>query len=183
MKELNHNISDEILIKQCINDNRKYQELLYRKYADKMYNVCLTYEKDEDAAADILQEGFIKVFRNITDFKHKGSLEGWIRRIIVNTALEHYRKRTRELVNQNELSVFIDYNIDEILSSINAKEIIKMVNELPEKAAIVLKLFAIEGYSHEDISTALEITIGTSKSQLNRARFLLKQKIGKFNNE
>jgi len=181
VKTNNQNIPDEILIKNCITDNRKYQELLYRKYADKMYNVCLTYEKDEEAAADILQEGFIKVFRNITEFKFKGSLEGWIRKIIVNTALEHYRKKTKERDNQNELFTITDYNIDDILSSIHASEIIKMVNELPEKASVVLKLFAIEGYTHADISKALEITIGTSKSQLNRARCLIKQKISKLN--
>ena len=178
LKNIKQNIlSDEVLIKHCISDNRKYQEMLYRKYADKMFNICLIYENDEDAAADILQEGFIKIFRNLKEFNYKGSFEGWLRKIIVNTALEHYRKKTKEKEKQQLIGVYIEREINDVLSALQAKDIIKMVNALPKKASIVLKLFAIEGYSHEEIAETLKIAVGTSKSQLNRARFLLKQSI------
>ncbi len=155
--------------------------MLYRKFADKMYNVSLTYTHDEDEACDILQEGFIKVFRNLQTFQSQGSLEGWIRKIIVNTALEFYRKKKREQENLDNYEIFAETNIDGILDKINSEDIIKLVNQLPAKAAMVLKLFAIEGYNHKEIAEIMEISEGTSKSQLNRARFLFKEAISKHN--
>jgi len=172
-----YNKPDAVLIKKSISGEREYQEALYRKYADKMYNVCLIYAKNEDDAADILQDGFIKMFRNLKKFEGKGSFEGWLRKIIVNTALEQYRKKNKEIEKIENSKHFIETSIDDILEAIHAKDIIRMVNELPKKAAIVLKLFSIEGYSHEEISNELNISIGTSKSQLNRARKMLLQKI------
>lgn len=155
--------------------------MLYRKFADKMYNISMTYTDDEDEASDILQEGFIKVFRNIHTFGSQGSLEGWVRKIIVNTALEFYRKKKREKKVLENYTNFIEPKIDDILETINADHIIKLVNQLPAKAQMVLKLYAIEGYSHREIGDMMEITEGTSKSQLNRARFLLKDAISKQN--
>lgn len=155
--------------------------MLYRKFADKMYNVCLTYVKDEDEACDILQEGFIKVFRNLHTFSFKGSLEGWVRKIIVNTALEFYRKKKREQEVLDLYEYYVAPRIDDILEKINAEHIIKLVNQLPEKAQMVLKLYAIEGYDHKEIAEQMGIALGTSKSQLNRARFLLKEAISKQN--
>ncbi len=173
-----NNISDKELIQHCIKNNRHYQEILYRRYADKMYSVCLTYSENDDDACDILQDGFIKVFRKLHKYSFEGSFEGWIRRIIVNTAIELYRKKKREK------EVFMQYhntispkNFNEILDKISARELIKLVNKLPFKAGLVLKLFAIEGYSHIEIAKQLGITTGTSKSQLNRARTLLKEYI------
>lgn len=146
-----------------------------------MYNVSLTYTNDEDEACDILQEGFIKVFRNLQTFQFQGSLEGWIRKIVVNTALEFYRKKKREQENLDNYEIFADTNIDGVLDKINSEDIIKLVNQLPSKAAMVLKLFAIEGYNHKEIAIIMEISEGTSKSQLNRARFLFKEAISKYN--
>lgn len=146
-----------------------------------MYNVSLTYTNDEDEACDILQEGFIKVFRNLQTFQFQGSLEGWIRKIVVNTALEFYRKKKREQENLDNYEIFADTNIDSVLDKINSEDIIKLVNQLPSKAAMVLKLFAIEGYNHKEIAIIMEISEGTSKSQLNRARFLFKEAISKYN--
>jgi len=146
-----------------------------------MFTVSLTYTDDEDEACDILQEGFIKVFRNLHKFNFEGSFEGWVRKIIVNTALEHYRKKVRQEENLSVYETYIEPQIEGILDSINANELIKLVNELPSKAAMVLKLYAIEGYSHKEISEQLGVTVGTSKSQLNRARFLLKKSISKTN--
>ncbi|PCH91085.1 MAG: RNA polymerase subunit sigma-24 [Bacteroidetes bacterium] len=155
--------------------------MLYRKYADKMFTVCLTYSDDEDDACDILQDSFIKVFRNLPKFNFDGSFEGWIRRIVVNTALELHRKRLREKENLNVYETYIEPRIDSALDAIHSNELIKLVNELPFKASLVLKLYAIEGYSHKEIAEQLAITVGTSKSQLNRARSLLKESINKLN--
>ena len=180
-KVIVNKITEKELVEKCIADERQYQEMLYRKYADKMFTVCLTYTDNEDDACDILQEGFIKVFRNLHKFNFEGSFEGWVRRIIVNTALEHYRKRVRIEENLSVYKTYIEPKIDGILDTINADELIKQVNELPSKAAMVLKLYAIEGYGHKEIAEQLGVTVGTSKSQLNRARFLLKESISKIN--
>lgn len=148
-----------------------------------MYSICLTYADNEDDAADILQDAFIKVFRKLNTYYFDGPLEGWIRRIIVNTAIELYRKRKREK------EVFIEYHnstppvFSEILDKVGSNEIIKLVNQLPKKASLVLKLYAIEGYSHIEISKQMGITVGTSKSQLNRARTILKELLSKANGE
>ncbi len=174
-------IPEQELIQKCIAGNRKCQEILYRKFADKMYNVSLTYTDDQEEACDILQEGFIKVFRNLHSFNFEGSFEGWIRRIIVNTALEFYRKKKREQEFLDEYENVVEPNIDNILEKINAEDVIKLVNQLPSKAAMVLKLFAIEGYNHKEIAEIMEISEGTSKSQLNRARFLFKEAMIKQN--
>ena len=174
-----YSVSDEQLIERCISGDRKFQEILYRKFADKMYNVSFIYTNDEDEACDILQEAFIKTFRNLHTIKFQGSLEGWIRRIVVNTALEFYRKKKREREFYDEYKYSIDQKTEGILEKINAEDIIKLVNQLPTKAAMVLKLFAIEGYNHKEIADIMEISEGTSKSQLNRARFLFKEAMSK----
>jgi len=171
---LTNNITEKDLVEGCIADERQYQETLYRKYADKMFTVCLTYSDDEDDACDILQEGFIKVFRNLHKFNFEGSFEGWVRRIIVNTALEHYRKRVKEEENLSVYETYIEPQIEGVLDKINSDELIKL------KAAMVLKLYAIEGYGHKEIAEQLGVTVGTSKSQLNRARFLLKESMSKI---
>jgi len=142
----------------------------------------MTYTTNKDEAADVLQEGFIKIFRKIHQFNFEGSLEGWVRKIIVNTALENYRKKAREIENLNEY--YIEETESEIdLSEYSTNEIIEMVNHLPPKAQIVLKLYAVEGYSHQEISNILNISEGTSKSQLNRARKLLKEILIRLNGE
>jgi RNA polymerase sigma factor (sigma-70 family) len=184
VKETHHNknISEEELVRRCIANERQYQELLYRKYADQMYSVCLSYNKNEDEACDILQDGFIKVFRKLEQFNFESSLKGWIRRIIVNTALDHYRKQKRhEEKLESYTQLVVSPNVGNVLDKINAQELISLVNELPSRAAVVLKLYAIEGYGHKEIAKKLDITEGTSKSQLHRARALLKQLLSKNN--
>lgn len=176
-------MSEEELIKRCIANERQAQEILYRQHADKMYNVCLTYTNDEDEACDILQDGFIKVFRNLDSYRFNGSFQGWVRRIIVNTALSFHQKRKKESENLTLYQSFIEPSIDNILDNLNAEELIKLVSQLPSKAGMVLKLFAIEGYEHKEIAELMAISEGTSKSQLNRARFLLKEAIAKQKGE
>lgn len=168
-------MSDKELIERCIANERQYQEVLYRKYADKMFNVCLTYTKDEDEACDVLQDGFIRVFGSLSSFTNNGSFEGWVRKIMVNTAITHYRKKRRETENLSLYKNYIEPAVDNILDSFNSDAIIEMVTSLPEKAGLVLKLYAVEGYNHQEIADLMGISVGTSKSQLNRARFLLKE--------
>lgn len=178
----NQELTDKELVEHCMNNDRHYQEQLYRRYADQMYSVCLSYNSDQDEACDILQEGFIKVFRKLDQFKFDSSLKGWIRRIMVNTALDHYRKQKRhEEKLESYTKVAISPRIGNVLDQINAQALIELVNQLPTRAAIVLKLYAIEGYNHKEIAEKLAISEGTSKSQLHRARTLLKQLLSKDN--
>ena len=172
-------MSEKELIERCVANERQSQETLYRQHADKMYNVCLTYAKDEDEACDILQEGFIKVFRSLGSYGFNGSFEGWVRKIMINTALSVYQKRKKETENLSVYKTFVESSIDNILDKLNAEELISLVNHLPVKAGMVLKLFAIEGYEHKEIAELMGISEGTSKSQLNRARGLLKEAISK----
>ena len=167
--------SDSELIQGCKNNDRKYQELLYRKYAKKMYGICMSYAKDRSMAQEILQDGFVKVFKKIDTFKEQGSLEGWIRKIITNTALDYLRQKSKlyEFIDDNK-EVEEERLDNSILEKINADGIFKLIGQLPEGAKAVFNLYAVEGYSHKEIAEKLEITEGTSKSQFKRARSLLK---------
>jgi len=167
-------LAEETIIKGCLENDRKEQERLYRMFADEMYNVCLTYDQDKEAAKDILQDAFIKVFRNIDQYNGSGSLKGWVRRVVVNTALDHLRRKKGEerLVDIDSISE------KQVLTETNAshsstKEILVAVSRLPEGARLVFNLFALEGYSHKEIAEKLNISEGTSKSQYSRARQLL----------
>mgnify|MGYP006283374131 CR=1 FL=1 len=172
---------DEELIEGCRNHDRKFQELLYEKYAKKMYGICLSYAKDRTMAQEILQDGFIKVFNKINGFRKEGSLEGWIRRIITNTALDHLRKKSKLYEFFDENSEVEEERLDNsILDNIHADGIFKLIKQLPEGAKAVFNLYAVEGYTHREIAEKLEITEGTSKSQFKRARSLLKALLRDF---
>ncbi len=171
------------LIEKCIAGERQAQEVLYRTYADKMYAVCLTYTKDEDEAADVLQEGFIRAFSKLNTFSFQGSFEGWLRRIMVNIALAHYQKKRKVEENLSVYKSETQSVVGNVLDDINAEEVVKLVNQLPEKAGMVLKLYAIEGYDHQEIAELMGTSVGTSKSQLNRARTLLKEALANLTAE
>jgi RNA polymerase sigma-70 factor, ECF subfamily len=164
------------LIDQCLRDDRTAQEQLYRLHADKMFSVCNYYAVDREEASDFLQDAYIKVFKKLHTYNFNGSLEGWIRKIVVNTALSHIRKKKKFIMSSMvvedlpEMEEIEDVEID----LVPQVKVLEKVNDLPEKAALVLKLFAIEGYTHHEIAEIMEISVGTSKSQLNRARTLLK---------
>jgi RNA polymerase sigma-70 factor (ECF subfamily) len=171
--------SDDDLISGCKKNNRKSQEMLYRRYAGAVFRLCLLYENNRDKAKDILQEAFIKVFRNINGFDRKCPLKGWIRKIITNTAIDHYRKNCTKAQFISIESVTHPYSNEESIASIlNTKDIISKVNSLPKGARMIFQLYAIEGYSHKEIAHLLNISEGTSKSQINRAKHLLQQWIG-----
>jgi RNA polymerase sigma-70 factor (ECF subfamily) len=174
-----NDLSERELIERCIADERPYQELLYRKYATDMYKVALMYSSNNADAADILQESFIKVFKNVHKFRFEGSLRGWIRRTVVHTAINAYNKRQRDhqVVVPMAENGQVDASIDSIVGQLEANDIIKLVNGLPKKAQQVLKLYAIEGYKHKEIAQLLGITEGTSKSQFSRAKKMLQTAI------
>ncbi|HEV8083287.1 MAG TPA: RNA polymerase sigma factor [Chitinophagaceae bacterium] len=155
------------------------QELLYQKYSSKMYGVCLRYSGNIEDANDLLQEGFIKIFKNLIKFRGEGSFEGWIRRIFVNTSIEHFRKKVK-LYNVTEVqeNTIEDDDLN-ILDTLAEKDIISLVNELSPGYKTVFNMHVIEGYSHKEIADILGINEGTSKSQLARAKGVLKKSVEK----
>ena len=172
-------VSERELVEGCIAKKRRYQEQLYYRYGTDMYQVCLMYAKNEADASDILQESFIKVFKNIQGFRFQGALGAWIRRTVVHTAINAYKKKQREtkLVVAMPEEVCADFSVNEITEGLDPNEIVRLVNQLPKKAQQVLKLYALEGYKHQEIADLLDISVGTSKSQLNRAKKLLQKAI------
>ena len=170
------------IINGCLNGNRRDQELLYRRHAPKLYAVCLQYSGNDEEARDILQEGFIKIFENLTHYKHEGSFEGWMRRIIVNTALERFRSR-HNLYRVDDIDQIPEPDAEpdnEDYSGLEAVDLMEIIRELPPKYRMVFNLFAIEGYSHKEISQMVNISEGTSKSNLARARIILQRRVGSY---
>jgi len=142
-----------------------------------MFGLCLQYANNYDDACDILQDGFIKVFRKMDQFTGKGSFDGWIRRIMINTALERYRSHLH-LYPLTENTVIKDELVyDEVFEKISADELVKLVQRLPPRYRMVFNMYAIEGYTHKEIAETMGITVGTSKSNLSRARDILKRKV------
>lgn len=170
----------EEIINGCIAGKRKAQNALYKMFAPKMYAVCLRYSKDSTEAEDILQDGFIKVFQHMGAFKHEGSFEGWVRRIMINTALERFRKKNPLFPVGDIYPTAKNMKYEDIESNISADELLGLVQKLPPGYRTVFNLYAIEGYSHQEIGEMLNISVGTSKSQLARARAALQQEITKL---
>jgi RNA polymerase sigma-70 factor (ECF subfamily) len=143
-----------------------------------MYGVCLRYVKNRDDAMDILHDGFIKVFSSLDGFRFTGSLEGWIRRIMVHTAINYYNRRlSKKSNNFEEISGYAENNTPDAISEMSASELIAHVQQLPDGYRMVFNLFAIEGYQHDEIAEMLNISQNTSKTQLMKARRMLMSKI------
>lgn len=170
-------ISEEKLIIGCQKGEREYQQALYDKFSGGMYLVALRYSKMQQEAEDILQEAFVKVFKNIKSFRKDSSLAYWIKRIVVNTALNHQRSKLYlyPMVNVDELNEWS--TSDAIFSSMSYQELLGLIQELPTGCQVIFNLFAIEGFKHHEIAKKLEISEGTSKSQYSRAKSILAQKI------
>lgn len=167
------------IIKGCIDGNRRDQELLYRRHSSKLYSVCLQYSGNDEEARDILQEGFIKIFEHLHNYKHEGSFEGWMRRIVVNTALEKFRSR-HNLFRVDDIDAISEPEAEpdnEDYSGLQAVDLLFIIRELPPKYRMVFNLYAIEGYSHKEIGQMLNISEGTSKSNLSRARNILQRRV------
>jgi RNA polymerase sigma-70 factor (ECF subfamily) len=169
-------LSDEELIEGCRKGNRASQEALYERHCRKMLVVCLRYSKTTAEAEDILQEGFVKVFNGIKDFRKESKLETWITRIMVNTALNVQRRKLylSPMVDVEEINL-PDTEIS--VSGIHFKQLLEMIQTLPQGCQIVFNLFAIEGFSHKEIGERLGISEGTSKSQFARAKSLMQAKL------
>jgi RNA polymerase sigma-70 factor (ECF subfamily) len=175
--ESNQNVSESDIIKGCIDKDRKMQEMLYHRFSSKMYAVCLRYCKDTADAQDLLQDGFVKIFKNIEKFRGDGSFEGWIRRIFVNTSIEHFRKSVKNYAVTDTQEIIIEDPSWNALDNLAEKDIIKMIQELSPGYRQVFNMYVIEGYSHKDIGEILGISEGTSKSQLARAKGILKKMV------
>lgn len=169
-------MNDETLVKKCVSGDAKAQREFFDRFSPTMLGVALRYMKDLARAEDVLQEGFIKVFNNLHRYESKGSLEGWVRRIVVNTALDQIRKYKKEQTNlELDNSTFEIVQKSEVESQLQAEVLLQLVQQLPEGYRIVFNMFAIEGYSHKEIAEHLNITESTSKSQYSRARALLRK--------
>jgi RNA polymerase sigma factor (sigma-70 family) len=153
------------------------QELLYNRFSAKMYAVCLRYCKSAEAAQDLLQDGFIKVFKNLDKFRGEGSFEGWIRRIFVNTSIEHFRKSVKNYSVTDTEDVHIEDTSLNALDNLAVKDIIGLIQLLSPGYRQVFNMYVVEGYSHKDIGDILGISEGTSKSQLARAKGILKKMV------
>jgi len=170
-------VTENDLIKGCIRQNPNCQRMLFEKHAPKMMSVCLRYANDTMEAEDIMQEGFIKVFQYLHQFKFEGSFEGWLRRIIVNTAIRHLEKKKIHFKD-------IDENGSEALqlapyayAHLGQEDLLKLISQLPDGYRMVFNLNVIEGYSHDEIAEMLKIQPGTSRSQLVKARKMLQEQI------
>jgi len=170
-------VTENDIIKGCIKGRADCQRMLFEAYARKMMSVCLRYVVNHHDAEDILQEAFIKVFAHIQQFKFEGSFEGWLRRIVVNTALKTLQKKKLHFAEVNETTIPAVSADASASSSLQVEQLMKLLNSLPDGYRIVFNLYVIEGYDHEEIAKMLNIQTSTSRSQLVKARKMLQQKI------
>ncbi|WP_299363874.1 RNA polymerase sigma factor [Winogradskyella sp.] len=169
-------MSLEQLIKNCIKQDAKAQSQLYKQYASKLFSLCLKYSKNYAEAEDNLHDAFITVFSKIDQYKSKGSFEGWLKRIAINTSLQRYRENVGvfDIVNEDKIE---DVTLDIDDEALSIDFLLKIIQELPDRYRLVFNLYVLDGYSHVEISELINISTGTSKSNLARARLILKDKI------
>lgn len=163
------------LIKKCKKQDPRAQEQLYTLFGSKLFSICLKYSPDYTSAEDTLQDAFIIIFEKIGQFKNQGSFEGWLKRITINTALQKYRKqKVFEIINEEQIEE-VEVEIDE--NDLSLDYLLKIIQQLPDRYRLVFNLYVLDGYSHKEIAEMFNISIGTSKSNLARARYILKEKI------
>lgn len=176
-------LSQEELIARCLDGDTEALNELYNRYSPKLWGICLRYAKNEMAAEDIMQEGFIRIYRYLEYYKGKGSFEGWMRRTMVNTAINFYRKNLRiSQESQFDEAYGVSSSSADAISEISAKELMGLVKEMPDGYRTVFNMYVVDGYSHKEIAKELNISENTSKSQLSRARSILKEKINNLYN-
>jgi len=168
-------VSLEELIDRCKKGDRKAQAQLYRKYASILFGICLKYSRNKTEAQDNLHDSFMTIYDKIGQYSGKGSFEGWMKRITVNTVLQKYRKE--EHLNVVSENTTVEVDVDEGYADINLQTLLQYIQELPNKYRLTFNLYVLDGYSHKEISEQLGTSVGTSKSNLARARMLLKEKI------
>jgi RNA polymerase sigma factor (sigma-70 family) len=167
-------LSLEQLIHDCKKNDIKAQEQLYRQYAPKMFSVCLKYSRNYAEAQDNLQDGFLLVFDKISSFEFKGSFDGWIKRVMVNHVLQQYRNKSFLSPIDEDIAEEVEIEIED---GVSMDFLMKIIQELPDRYRLVFNLSVFENYSHQEISDSLGISVGTSKSNLSRAKLILKEKI------
>lgn len=177
-------IPDQQIIEGCLAGKRKSFSLLYKKYASVMLGVCMRYCKNRGDAEDVMQDGFLKVFSQVHKFRHEGSFEGWIKRIMINAAIDNYQSNLRlsfiqESVNLGQIQEPVDNEENDLPAGMNIpkEKLMAMIQELPDGYRMVFNLYAIEGIGHKDIASMLGISESTSKTQLLKARKVLRRKI------
>ena len=181
MMFLEYKFTTEDLIEGCRSGQRKSQEALYKLYSAKMLGVCMRYATDRMEAEDMLQNGFVKVFNKLGDFRAEGSFEGWMRRIMVHCSIEYYRKHHKMMQVVDIDTACVDASVDPLAASnLGVQDLLAIISQLPPGYKMVFNLYAIEGYSHKEIGETMGITEGASKSQLSRARAILKEQILKM---
>jgi RNA polymerase sigma factor (sigma-70 family) len=171
---------EEAIIEGCKREKPAFQELLYQKYSARMMAICTRYAKTRFEAEDVFHEAFVRVFKNINSYQ-QGSFEGWMKRIFVNTAINNFRKNQKHYGHEQHSE---DHNLasedEPVLSGISVKELMEIIAKLPEGYRVVFNLAVIEGYTHKEIGEMLGIAEGTSKSQLAKAKLLLKKTLTNY---
>lgn len=171
-------MNPEKLIKECRKNNLKAQSTLYQTYKNTLFSLCLKYCRNIEEAEDNLQDSFIEIFNNIKKYSEKGSFEGWMKRITINKAIDKYKKKDFiNVVLNNDILEDDDTTINETEVEIPLKIILKFVQNLPNRYRLVFNLYELDGYSHKEIAELLQISESTSKSNLHRAKLILKEKI------
>ena len=179
-------LSEDQLINRCKKQDRAAQKILYDRYAGLMLAICMRYVFERSEAEDILQEGFLKIFLKINEFEGRGSFEGWLKRIFVNTAITHYHKSAKHNKNHYEIGDVHETKFNKgkyTESEFTRDELFSVVNSLPAGYKLVFNLYAIEGYKHKEIGKLLNIDINTSKSQYSRAKKLIRKKLNHLKKE
>ncbi len=179
LKIINLHNQQKSLIKKAIDNHREAQQQLFEQHSPKMLGVCRQYVKDLHHAEDLMLQGFLKVFVNLHKFEHKGSFEGWIRKIMVNTCISYLRKKN--IINLSDEDYVFNDAATNSLENTSVEDIQKLIDKLPDGYKMVFNLFAIEGYKHSEIAKELGISESTSKSQLFKARKILQQNYIKMN--
>ena len=171
-------MSLEQLIKKCKKNDAKAQSQIYKLYANKLFSLCLKYSRSYSEAEDNLHDAFITIFNKIKQYKSSGSFEGWMKRVAINTALLRYRSEgVFDIINEDKIEdVKVEIESDEV----GLDFLLKIIQELPDRYRLVFNLYALDGYSHKEIAEMLKISNGTSKSNLARARLILKEKIEEY---
>jgi RNA polymerase sigma factor (sigma-70 family) len=173
----------KILIQKCQQSNNGAQAELYKRFSANLFSVCLRYTDNREDAKDCFQDGFIMIFNKLSQFRFEGSFEGWMRRIMVNSCLEKYRNRNHLYVVNEEITA--DQSLDEVMEDemedYSYEQLLEIIRQLPDRYRQVFNLYAIENFSHQDIAEMLHISVGTSKSNLSRAKEKLKELLKKNN--
>lgn len=169
------NLSLDQLIENCKIENTQAQSELYKLYSNKLFAICLKYSRNYAEAEDNLQDAFLTIFEKIGQYKNKGSFEGWLKRVTINTVLQRYRNdKVFDIINEDQIE---DAEVDIDEDSVSLDYLLKIIQELPDRYRLVFNLYVLDGYSHKEIAEMLNISVGTSKSNLARARIILKQTI------